>query len=468
MLDIAKVKTAIGMPSPTEGNLSTHVTMVVERYQELARQKGVTLSYRSDAGDIETTFIADYIEKMVGNLLSNAIKFAPEGGTVDTTLHREGESLLLTVSDNGPGIAASDLPHIFEPFYRATDAASGGSGVGLALVKQIVDAIGGRVTVDSREGHGTTFRVDIPCSSVGQPRKAEPAQPLPAEQPGRDGEAKKSALPRQQQSILIVEDNADVAALMGRLLGHRYQLHYAVNGDVGIAKARKLMPDIIVTDLMMPGTDGLELCRTIRGDDSTSHIPIIVVTAKATENDRIKGRQAGADEYLYKPFNAEELNLCIDNLLAARERLRQHFGQTTAAYLPAGDGSMGAQPYTFTHPSSDFIRRVRDTVIQLMPQRQADVEHVASVLCISPFQLRSKLTAITGQTPIKYILAIRLEEARRLLTEQRERTVADISETCGFYDKSHFTRSFRDAFGVTPGNYVKSLDEAAEHTDIQS
>ena len=464
MLDISKVKSAIGHQPVEVGNIDAYVAMVTERYQELARQKDISFVYQCGTNNVEAEYVPDYIDKLLGNLLSNAIKFTPAGGQVKVMFEQEGTDVLLTVSDNGIGIPTDKLGHIFEPFYQADYTTDNvGTGVGLALVKQIVDALHGSISVESTPKEGTTFTISLPIvTPTGRKAAEEPERPLPGA--AADLQQDEETL---NPSLLIVEDNNDVAALIGRQLSGDYELHYATDGLQALGIVRETMPDLIITDLMMPHMDGLQLCRAIRSDEATNHIPVIVVTAKATEPDRIKGRQAGADVYLYKPFNAEELNLCVENLLGARNRLRRKLAiQPPVSATPLAQPEPAkaespvpeeAEPYTFTNPSKAFIAKVRKAIVELMPERKADVEHVASSLCISPFQLRAKLTSITGITPIKFILQVRLEEARRMLEEEPERTIADIGESCGFYDKSHFSRSFHDAFGITPGNYIKSI-----------
>ena len=459
MLDISKVKSSLGEQPQTQGNLSSYVSMVVERHQELARQKGLTLDYVTDEGGIEMMFVEDYVQKVVGNLLSNAIKFTPEGGRVKVELHRRGDHVQLSVSDTGTGITANDLPHIFEPFYRSDTSGSMGSGIGLALVKQIIDALDGTIEVESQEGEGTMIRVGWKPTSNPSTRESNLDSSVVGEKTDMDAERSvvgektdPSTLPSGGVGgrLLIVEDNPDVASLIGRQLADAYEVVFAADGAEGIEKARELMPDLIITDLMMPGTDGLQLCRTIRADEVTSHIPIIVVTAKATEDDRIRGLEAGADAYLYKPFNADELRIRVKKLLEQREQLRQKFS--------INDNPMNnveAVPSSFAGPSTSFVDNVRQTVIELMSKHQSDVEHVASAMNLSPFQLRTKLTATTGVTPKKYILSVRLDVARQMLIDNPERTMADIAERCGFYDKSHFIKHFRETFGMNPGDYIK-------------
>ena len=301
-----------------------------------------------------------------------------------------------------------------------------------------------------------------------------------------------------------MEDNIDVQQYIARLLRDRYTLHFAADGKEGLEVARQLLPDLIVTDLMMPNTDGLELCRTLRADDATGHIPIVVVTAKSSDEDRIGGIDAGADAYLVKPFNAQELTVCIAKLLEQRIKLREKFGKafqtlkTLPQPLPAGRGGdtsavhnpgedlfinhnhdqypdlqhglqgnpspppqggagggaggyVGAAGFSpFLHKSEVFARMVSQKAIELIPQGKCDVESLATELNLSTSQLRRKMTDIMGVTPKKFILETRMKMAHDLLQQQPEMTVADVATQCGFYDHSHFIRVYRDTYGVTP------------------
>ena len=334
-----------------------------------------------------------------------------------------------------------------------------------------------------------------------------------------------SPLPRQEQSLaslessqraeglpslLIVEDNADVAAYISSLLEAKYTISRAADGREGLAMARELMPDLIVTDLMMPHTDGLELCRQIRADQLTNHIPIIVITAKATDDDRLHGIEAGADAYLYKPFRAEELIALTSNLLHQRQLLHDKYTRTfdaalhneaTESALPdaALDGALpdaaatdsgvrravpprdsqsplaapasptpaptapaspaqAAAPLS-SHPASEraaeeFVARTEAIVRSLMPAGKTDLESIASELCMTPSQLRRKLSAITGITPGQFVLSIRMAEACRLLLEHPSYSLASVAERCGFADQSHFSHAFRRQFGMTPSQWA--------------
>lgn len=448
LLDISKVKSAIGPQKQIQGDLAAYVGMILERQREVARQKDISIDYETDPEGIPAEFTEDYVEKVVGNLLSNAIKFSPQGGRIGITLHVVAKQVVLNVTDHGHGIADTDLPNIFEPFYQADETYGQGSGVGLALVKQIVDALHGKIEVKSQVEKGSTFTIQLPY--------AKPTSlPLPAV--SENGSQQTNREPGNRVSLLIVEDNSDVARLISHQLGDGYDVHFASDGEEGIQKARELLPDLIITDLMMPHTDGLQLCRTMREDPVTNHIPLIVITAKATEEDRIRGLEAGADAYLTKPFNTEELNVRVKKLLELRRLFREKYEASPEALvatpvpeeLPSSPMEDNKLP-SFQSSSEDFLRRMHETVVRLIPQGSCDVESIAAALYITPSQLRRKMNAITGMPPKKYIMKVRMDLAHQQLHEHPEAKLADIAEQCGFYDLSHFIRLYKETYGTTP------------------
>lgn len=441
MLDISKVQSAIGEQPLRQGNITGVVSMVVETLREVARGKGVDVSFETDEGGIVAAFVPDYVEKVVSNLVGNAVKFTPEGGHVLVELHRQGEQVVLTVEDTGCGISETDLPHIFEPFYRAEDSEAEGSGVGLALVKQIIDAAKGDIRVTSEEGKGTKVVVKWVPSSI--------AAPLPENEVSGSAE---SSTPLSQSvegvpSLLIVEDSSDVARYLGHLLEGRYELHFATDGAQGLQMARELIPDLIITDIMMPHTDGLQLCRNIREDEIINHIPIIVVTAKVTDADRVKGLREGADAYLCKPFNEQELYVRIQKLLELRSLMQEKF----AAAQDVSSEVAQTEVRAFPAHSASFIQRFNAALEHQLSIGNTDVESLATELCISASQLRRKMNAITGMSPKRYIIRRRLEDAHQEILQHPERKLSVIAERYGFYDLSHFTRLYKEAYGVTPG-----------------
>ena len=449
LLDITKVKSAVGEQPTQTADITAYTEMMVEGFRELATQKNITLSYACDEHPVVADFVPDYYHKIVSNLLSNALKFTPEGGEVSLRLTPQQDTLRIAVADTGCGIAPEHLSRVFEPFYQAVPDAASGTGVGLALTKQIVEMLHGDISVDSETGVGTTFTVSLPLAR----READVAQASAPAAPEPNAPTDDADQPSESATrILIVEDNRDVAYYIGTLLKDRYEVYHAADGKEGLAKARELMPDLIVTDLMMPHTDRLELCRQIRADELTNHIPVIVITAKATEQDRLRGLEAGADAYLYKPFNAEELYIRVDKLLERRRLLSAKFAAEPPAPAAAGEP---APTDLRQQAEARFIDKTDGLIASLMSTGQADIDHVAAALCMSPSQLRRKLTTITGTTPAQYIMNVRLQKARQLILEHPEWAIAEVAEQCGFADQPHFTRSFRRLFGITPGQFQR-------------
>lgn len=322
LLDISKVKSSVGDSEWTHGNVVAFIRMLAENYHQYAISQNIELSYKPDQNVVEMDFVPDYIEKIVSNLLSNSLKYTkPYGHIAIVTRTIDGERLQITVSDDGIGISPDVLPHIFKPFYQGSDDPKCiGTGIGLSLVSNVIEAMKGTISADSAPGKGTVFTITLPLKHGDKQLKffsiddyyATAGNTSADELCPPDGETAVESTPR----VLVVEDNSDVAYYIGQqLTPDHYNVFYAQNGQEGLTRARDLMPDIIITDLMMPGMDGLEVCRQVRASELLDHIPIIIITAKASDKDRISGLEAGADAYLVKPFNAEELHVRMKKLL---------------------------------------------------------------------------------------------------------------------------------------------------------
>ncbi|SQH72738.1 Autoinducer 2 sensor kinase/phosphatase luxQ [Porphyromonas crevioricanis] len=452
LLDIAKVKSTVGSAEWRRGNISAHLAMIVETYREYARSHNIVLQFFSEEA-VEMDFVPDYINKVMNNLLSNAFKFTPKYGKVNVAMRCEGKRLLIDVSDTGAGIAPDAIAHIFKPFYQAeSNTPNIGSGIGLALVKQIVDAIGGSISVESCIGRGTTFHLDLPIHLNSKQQIANETERniplLPQEKTALDDDREKD----NECRLLIVEDNRDVAAYIGSQLSDRYAISYAHNGNEGLEKALSLVPDLIISDLMMPGMDGLELCKQIRDNEIVNHIPIIVVTAKVSEEDRIKGLEAGANAYLAKPFNSEELRTLVEKLLERQKLLREKFARTIIESKDQNKESNGLQ----TNIDFRFLAKVSETVYLMLSSRQeVDVSLIASKLCMSNSQFYRKMTSLTGYTPMAYIQRIKIKKVCRLLDNDPEISLREAAEQCGFNDYSNFIRAFKNVYGITPSDYRK-------------
>lgn len=449
LLDISKIKSEVGDADWCQGEITTQFTMIVETYRDYACSRNIDLQFFAK-DKVVMDFVPDYVNKVVNNLLSNALKFTPEHGWVRLSSWRDGDRLHIDVADTGCGMDKETLARVFEPFYQGKgETQHVGTGVGLALVKQIVDAVEGTITVESEVGKGTRFRISVPIHNDSRRRIAEESAAAGAantpllpetENPPTDNEGADD-----QCRVLVIEDNSDIAAFIGSHLMDRYAVSYADNGVEGMKKAYDLVPDLIITDLMMPGMDGLEVCRELRGNEVTDHIPIIVVTARITEEERIRGLEAGADAYLAKPFNTDELRTRVEKLLERNHRLRDKFGGGSDGGTDKGS--------SLTDAERRFLAKTVDLIYQLMDKRCLDVNSLAEKLCMSPRQLHRKLVAITGDSPATYMLRVKMQRARHLLETKPGLTIEEIAERCGFDHAPNFYSAFKKLYGITPMDY---------------
>ena len=449
LLDISKIKSAVGNPDWRNGNIVAFMAMIVESYHDYAQSHKIDLQmFAKD--EIVMDFVPGYVVKAINNLLSNAFKFTPAYGKISVLVRSENQQLVVTVADTGKGISKKALERVFEPFYQDnTEMKQVGTGVGLALVKQIMDASKGTITVESEEGKGTTFIIKVPihnhCTKPLTPNteNCKPLLPHESDNPtDRIGE-------NNECCVLVIEDNKDVASYIGGQFDSRYAVVYAENGQVGLEKALELVPDLIVTDLMMPGLDGLEVCRQVRNSEIISHVPIII-TAKITEEARIKGIEAGADAYLAKPFNDNELRTRADKLLQGRKLLQKKFATMSAEFKKDDDAKAPAAKDVDLR----FLAKVSSAVyMQISGGKDVDVAIVASLMCMSPRQFYRKINALTGYTPSAYILRLKIKKAKNLLVNNPQMSLGEVADKCGFNDYSNFVRAFKTVAGVTPTNY---------------
>lgn len=456
LLDISKIKSSVGNADWRNGNITAYFTMIVESWRDYARSRNIDLQFFAK-DTVEMDFVPDYVNKVINNLLSNAFKFTPEYGRVSLSLQREKDWLLIDVEDTGKGMDKKTMVHVFEAFYQAeNDVPNIGTGVGLALVKQIMDAVKGKITVESTLGKGTTFHISVPIQHTAK-RKMEGGnlgitpllpkeEPVLADSEGGD----------EQCRLLVIEDNSDIAAYIGSQFADRYAISYAENGREGLEKAQKLVPDLIITDLMMPGMDGLEVCRQVRSNEIINHIPIIVVTAKITEEERIEGIAAGADAYLSKPFNADELRTRVEKLLEGRRLLCEKYAQV-AMDSNRDDGDDDAP---LNHADLRFLSKVSDTIHTLLGRNKGvDVSIIASNVCMSNSQFYRKLVALTGYTPSAYIQRIKIQKAKNLLDGNPQMSFNEVADRCGFDAYPNFVRAFKNVCGVTPTEYRRKENQ---------
>lgn len=473
LLSISKVRSSIGALDWHHGDFSIMTKMIIENMRINAESKGVNISLECTDQDFNIDFVPEYCHSIVSNLMSNAVKFTPSGGSVAVKLSQHGNKVKLSISDTGVGINAKDLPHIFELFYQGdTENASIGTGIGLALVKQMTEAMNGKIEVESQENNGTTFLVTLPAKHDNSvypqwvPKVLSSQLPDDNALPAPDNESTLIEDEAQINSnldkpiVLIVEDNHDVALFLGHILEDKYQVVKAKNGSEGVNKAREIIPDIIITDIMMPETNGLEMCKMIRADELLNHIPVIIVTARSGAKDRLEALSVGADAFLVKPFNNDELKALVEALLSSRQLLRQKY--QIALQIPVTEQETEvASPATvsnsvITARNNAFMDKVRAIITKDIDNPDMGSTFIANKMNLSQRQLNRKIKSVTGIDTSSYIREVRISKAKEMLCNS-DIPVTEIGERCGFDSGSYFSKIFKQHTKLTPSEYRKAF-----------
>jgi signal transduction histidine kinase/AraC-like DNA-binding protein/ligand-binding sensor domain-containing protein len=460
ILDLAKLESNALKINYIQGDVLTYLRYIAESLHSLANARNVMLRVESKEAEIVMDYDPERLLQIVHNLLSNAIKFTPSGGrvTVQAGLQKLQNvvNLELRVNDTGAGIPEADLPYLFDRFFQARNqefAPSGGTGIGLSLTKELIKAMEGSISVQSKEGAGATFTVLLPVrqnaplaqwqdADVDTSQLTTFTAGLQRTLPGQHGPD--SSLPL----LLIIEDNPDVVEYLRSCLEQTYRLEYAYNGRAGIEKALETIPDIIISDVMMPEKDGFEVCETLKTDLRTSHIPIVLLTAKATVEDRIAGLRRGADAYMAKPFHQKELTATLEGLVELRRKLQQRYASAQTALPPAPDAGVQIE--------DAFLLRFREIVETRLDDSGLTGEDVCRQLGMSYPVVYRKLSALTGRSLNVYIRLIRLQKGRELLADARL-TISEIAYQTGFNDPKFFSRVFAEEFKTTPSEFRKNI-----------
>jgi DNA-binding response OmpR family regulator len=392
-------------------------------------------------------FDKDKLEKIFANLLSNAFKYTPEKGTVSVIVEMEEGRLRLSIEDNGPGIAKKELDKVFDRFYQVEGTGDKGSGIGLALVKELVDLYRGHIIVSSEPGRGSRFRVSLPIDkSSFKDDELVYGEWRPGENfINRSIDEKEEAIADRPLNsllplLLIVEDNVDLRRFICETLQQQYQIMEAKDGKEGFEKAMAEIPDLIISDVMMPVMDGFAMVEKMKKDERTSHIPVILLTAKASQSHKVEGLETGADDYLTKPFDAKELLTRIQNLINQRKLLRKKFA-----------GSIQLKPSEVSVKSIDevFLTNVMQVVEDNMGEEEFTVEELAKKVNMSRSQLHRKLVALIDKSPSDLIRQTRLLRAKELL-QKRSATPSEVAFKVGFNSHTYFSKCFKDEFGISP------------------
>ena len=471
-------------------DLSALVEGVAELFRTSAERKAITFEVSLPPTTVEVFADPPQLEKVIVNLLSNALKFTPEGGAVRVTVAADGAAHV-AVRDSGPGIPPDDLPQIFDRFYQVNEPAQTrlGTGIGLALAKEIMDLHGGTLAVESEKGFGSTFTLTLPLGQAhlapdqidetaqidGSAKPWTPDAALPVADP--DDEVIPAAVPddatADRTTILVVDDHPEVRAYVRRHLeaapeGHTaYRVLEAADGEAGLALAKARLPDLVLSDVMMPKLDGLGLCRALKADPETDFIPVILLTAKAAPEDKLEGLGELADDYLTKPFDVAELRARIANLIAVRMRLRERFQQEGMA-REAGEPPPAAMRLPAPEPAPSvadaFLERVREAVEAHLSDDTFSVQQLADEVGVSRGHLHRQLKALVGQTPTALIRTMRLERATHLLAGQVG-TVSEIAYAVGFKSIAHFSDSFLQTYGCRPSTYAAREEADTDAAD---
>jgi DNA-binding response OmpR family regulator len=448
------------------------IKLAAYSFASLAESKQIQIHFSSEYRTIQALFDPDILDKILNNLLSNAFKFTPSQGSVTVVVSlqkwgelvagetsREKASLLqVEVIDTGIGIREEQKVRVFDRFYQVDGAQprqQPGTGIGLALVRELVELQQGTITLQSEAGKGTRFTVQLPLNEcdfeLETPTHTTSGGFIrvgSANQESSDSELFLPEVPTEGNEknplMLLVEDNDEVLGFLRESFRHEFRLAEASDGTSGLKLAQQQIPDIIITDRMMPGMDGIAFCYQVKTDERTSHIPVIMLTAKASEESKIEGLETGADDYILKPFSLHELSVRVKNLIDQRKKLRERFTR-----------EVKLQPKDVAITSADevFLQKAIRVIEAHMSDTDFSVETFVHEIAMSRVQLHRKLKALTDQSTSEFIRTMRLKRAAALL-EGQYGNIAEVMYEVGFTNVSYFASSFKRMFGVTPSEYV--------------
>ncbi len=466
LLDLSRLEAGALEAHYEHADVIAQLKYLLESFHSVAEGKGICLQFSAKQEELWMDIDAEKMEHLVGNLLDNAIKFTPQGGKVELSVEmfsgrdvslpgsaidlpgRQGERadllpfenfLLVAVRDTGIGIPPEHQSRIFDRYYRVGEWPTEGAGIGLAMAREYARLFGGAIEVASQPGEGSAFFVFLPIRNQA-PRLVSVPGPAAPEREVRSSAPKALEKTASRSRLLLIEDNEDVIRYLSQFLEKTYDLIAAHDGEEGINLALSRVPDIIISDIMMPKKDGLEVCRTLKADFRTNHIPIILLTAKSDRDSRVRGLECGADAYLAKPFDRKELEVELETLLKLRETLRRKYQHGFVSPLPENKPSGLNERFLFD------LRRRLETHYQ---EETFGIKALCAQMGISRTQLHRKLIALTNKPASHFIRSFRLEKARELLRTTRM-TVAEVAYAVGFKDPLYFSRVFSRQFGLSP------------------
>jgi signal transduction histidine kinase/DNA-binding response OmpR family regulator len=456
LLDLSKLEIGKMQLHIHQGNLNEFLSIVVASFDSFAQSKKIHFSKSIVISeDEETWYDSDKLEKIINNLLFNAFKFTEPGGAVTLSIYSEKRSndVLIKISDTGKGISKEELPHVFSPFYQSRNTADDGqpgTGLGLSLVKELVNLYGGTIELVSLENKGTTVTTRLPMNKERFPvdafiQKVETPETralFNGQEKIKISEGSTSEV-MHADSVLIIEDNNELRNFISLSLKNQFTILTAKDGVDGFILATEQIPSLIISDVMMPRVNGIELTEKLKSDERTSHIPVVLLTAKADAESRLGGFKMGADDYLTKPFSTIELHVRVNNLIEQRKRLAAKFRNQMAE---------SPKPSKETSLDEKFVQRAKAIVEANLSDYTFSVEKMAEEIHLSRTQLFRKLKGVTGLSPNEFINNIRLQKAAKLILAKAD-TVSQIGYSVGFNDQSYFAKRFRKKFGKSPSEF---------------
>jgi len=469
MLDLSKIE-AKAMPVHLyRGEMIAYLRYIFYTFESLACNKKIGLNFLTETEQLFMDMDQEKIMQIVSNLISNAIKYTQEGGEiqmiVDTQENKKKNELIIKVKDKGVGIPEEKLPFIFDRFYKIDDPTSGksvGTGIGLALTKELIGLLKGTIHVQSEPFKGTEFTITLPIANNAELKKdIDPERLrsavsffLPEDEftgiSFENDRIKEEDLP----ILMIAEDNPDVVRYLESILSSEYIIRTAANGKEGFDLAVETIPDIIISDVMMPLMNGFVLCEKLKTDERTSHIPVILLTAMAADANKLKGLETGADDYLVKPFDDRELKVRTRNLVEQRRKLRERFARNI---------SIEPKDISVTSADNRFLARAMDVIEKRMSDPDFGVDVFGKEVGMSHSQLYRKIHALTNLAPVDLIRSIRLKRAASLL-KQKYGNISEIAYETGFSSPSYFSDCFQKQFGSSPSEFI-ALDLSEEHLE---
>jgi len=447
ILDFRKVQNGKMELRLSDFNLAESMKQWIMLFSASAQKKHIAISM--DAPDtIMLRADQDKIERICYNLLSNALKYTSEGGEITLTAKEENGRVMISVADNGCGISSDELPYIFDRFYQAKNAGRG-TGIGLAIVKAFTELHHGEVSATSIEGKGSTFTIHIPVRQKGEvtnqstekiEQLVEPSSAQEVPNQARHIDELIQPYQTDKPEVLIIDDNIDIRTYLRSVLSEKYNVSEAADGKAGLELARKIVPDIVLSDIMMPVMDGLAFCQQLKTDKAISHIPVILLTARSLDEQRAEGYEHGADAYLSKPFSLRLLLSRIDNLIESRKKLNQTWSKGVE------DDEIGN---ISNEIDKSFLKQLRKIIQENLANSDLSVEQIGDEIGLSRVQLYRKVKALTGYSPVEIVRKARLTRARHLL-QTTERTVSEVAYAVGFSTPSYFSKCYKDEFGENP------------------